>query len=206
MISAKCWGWMVNSRLSLRRGQLTDQQLDEVREILSRQGFNDARLCFAVNAMLVCLSEDHRYLDLLRHLLVHGHDYRDPNRPKPKPVDPDAERVARHADMLNSLRHANDQAVQLGYPTIVEPKEWLTLTDQIAPTEVDIRTMMSSIDVSMNRKRQISARTTKQGIKAALVRGESRESVLAKLTPFHADAVEVVDECEREIRGEKANG
>lgn len=203
MTTPECWTRLVNGRLSLRADKLTVAQLDEVRAVLNEQGFDDGRLTFAANAVATCLNDEHK-LDLLRHLLLHGHEYRDPNRPKPKPRDRDTERMERHADMLASLRHANDQAFRLGFPTAAEPVEWLKLVEPVAPTEEDAKALLRKLNLRMDRKFQRSARETWRGIKAALLKGQSRESVLAQLKPYHTDADAVVAEIVAEIAKEKA--
>ena len=205
MITPSFWATIVANRLSLRTANLTDNQLDAIKDILNEQHWTDARLTFAVNRMLVCLDEAHHYLDVLRHLLAHGAAYVDPNRPKCKPRDTETERVEQHSFILSCLRRANDMAISLGLPTINEPAEWLTLTDQIAPTEDDVRAALKDLDCSMSRRLQPSARLTWRGIKAALVRGQSKESVLARLRQYHSDADAVVEEIEKEIAAEAAH-
>lgn len=122
MIDPRVWLTVVNGRLSLRADKLNTGQLDEILAVLNEQHFDNSRLTFAANAVATCLNDEHK-LDLLRHLLLHGHEYRDPNRPKPKP-DEDVP-LDFHLRAICALRNANYEAKRAGMPTIIEPEAWL---------------------------------------------------------------------------------
>lgn len=128
MISPASWAKAVNGRLSLRRGQLREEQLDEIKTVLDEQKFTDAKLEFAVNAVAVCLNEEHGYYDLLRHLLLHGHGYVDPACARPKTEREPLDWLFR---ALGALRDANAAAKYIGLPTIAEPPEWLAWTPEV---------------------------------------------------------------------------
>lgn len=103
------------------------------------------------------------------------------------------------------LESANAMMVRdVGLPAIDIPDQWTRPlpADYVVPNMADVTDAMAKLKVSLTHPKGKSAMLAKHAIKARLRKGQSRDSLLAGLTPFYPDAAEVVAVLAAEVEKE----